>query len=175
MENLGTSIEVALGQEFLTWLWYSSEKQNGTFRKIKDQTPYVLYVHQRVVVRGGESDAVETASVSGVNSALREARMGLITGKLVVRALIRIEMGELDWQVTLKADDFSINGLKCVKIQKEEADDNPDAIFLEKMYLMEEGLDIIDDIYHQFLKVRINQKEWTDESARIAEWINTEV
>ncbi len=175
MENLGTSIEQALGQEFLTWLWYRSEKQNGTFYKISDKSPYVLYVHQRVVVRGGEENAVETASVSGIHSALREAKMGLTTGKLVVRALIRMERNEMDWQVTLKADDFSINGLKTVAVSKEDKDDNPDAIFLEKMFLIEEGLLLLDDIYHQFLEVRINEQEWNDEIKRIAEWINTEV
>lgn len=158
-ENLGTDIEFALGQEFLTWLWYYSEVRNGTFHTLKDNNPYVLYVHQRIVVRGGMGDATETASVSGVHSALREAKMGLLTGKLVVRALIRIERGELEWQVTLKAEDFALNSLKTSAVSKEDRDeDNPDALFLEKIYLIEEGLDIIDDAYQQFLKVRLNTR-----------------
>ncbi len=176
METLGSNIELVLGQEFLTWLWYHSEIQNGTFYTVKDNSPYVLYLHQRIVVRGGEGDATETASVSGVNSALREAKMGLVTGKLVVRALIRMEKNDLDWQLTLKAEDFALNGLKTASVAKEDRDnDNPDALFLEKIFLIEEGLDLVDDVYHQFLKARLDESVWREECKRIAEWINTEV
>ncbi len=174
-ENLNAGIELALGQEFLTWLWFHSEVQNGTFHTLKDNSPYILYIHQRIVVRGGEGDATETASVSGVNSALKEAKMGLQIGKLVVRALVRIEKGELDWQLTLKAEDFSLNSLKTAAVAKEDRDDdNPDALFLEKIYLIEEGLELIDDVYHQFLKTRLDSKAWSDECKAINKWINQE-
>ena len=88
---IGENTDLVLGQDFLTWLWYKSETSNGLFRmsggSAKAGEPFTLNMEQRVVVRGGEGDNKETASVSGSLSPLREARLGLLTGKLVVRAL----------------------------------------------------------------------------------------
>ncbi|KAF4530283.1 hypothetical protein B566_EDAN018420 [Ephemera danica] len=46
-------------------------------------------MEQRIVVQGGEGDRLETATVSGVESELREARMGLTTGVTFMRAVAR--------------------------------------------------------------------------------------
>lgn len=102
---IGENTDLILGQDFLTWLWYKSETSNGLFRMSKGTAkagePFSLNMEQRVVVRGGEGDNRETASVSGSLSPLREARLGLLTGKLVVRALARLEKDGMNWQVTL--------------------------------------------------------------------------
>ncbi len=172
-ESLGTRTELTIGQEFLTWLWYNSEEKNGTYHTKKDESPYILYVSNRIVVRGGEGDAIETASVSGVNSALREAKMGLTIGKLVVSALVHIEKDGLEWKVGIKADDFALNSFKTPAVSKEDKDDdNPDASFLEKMYFIEQGLDIINDCYEQFLEIRLNNALWAEEIKKIGNWIN---
>ncbi len=166
-----SSIEYILGQEFLTWLWYRSEALNGTFHTRKENSPYVMYIHQKVVVRGGESDAVETASVSGIHSSFREAKMGLKTGKLVSSALVSLEKEENTWHVSLRAEDFSLNGLATEKIDTSDTDDEPDALFFEKMYLIEQAIDLLDDVYAQFISTRLDDKAWLEECERIAEWI----
>ncbi len=174
-QTLETTIDTILGQEFLTWLWYHSEERGGTFNTIKSSEPYVLYIHQKIVVRGGSGDQAETAAVSGIHSSLREAKMGLLTGKYVVSALIRFEQGDLNWQFNCKAEDFSLNSFKTAAVSKEDKDeDNQDALFLEKMYLIEKGLELIDDIYQQFLQLRLNQGEWKEQCALIHTWINAD-
>ncbi len=175
-ESIGLPIQNVIGQEFLTWLWYNSEAKNGTYYTTKGQNHYSVYVSQRVVVKGGEGDAIETASVSAsVNSTLREAKMGLITGKMVVRALLIIEKENLLYSTTLKAEDFTLNSFKTPAISKDDKEDaDPDASFLEKMYLLNEGLNLLDDTYLQFLNIRINPQTWAEECKLISEWINTE-
>ncbi len=172
-ESLGTTIEMTLGQEFLTWLWYNSEEKNGTYHTIEGQNPYVVYISNRIVVRGGEGDAIETASVSGVNSSLKEAKLGLTIGKLVVSALVHLEKEGLEWKVGIKAEDFALNSFKTPAVSKEDKDDdNPDALFLEKIYFIEQGLDLINDCYQQFLQIRLNNSDWAKEVKKIGEWIN---
>ncbi len=174
-QTLETSIDTTLGQEFLTWLWYHSEQRHGAFNTIKSKEAYVLYIHQRIIVRGGAGDQTETASVSGVNSSLREAKMGLLTGKYVVSALIRFEQGDLNWQYNCKAEDFCLNSFKTAAVSKEDKDeDNQDALFLEKMYLIEKGLELVDDIYQQFLLLRLNPTDWKEQCSLINAWINEE-
>lgn len=176
---IGENTDLVLGQDFLTWLWYKSETSNGLFGmsggSAKAGEPFTLNMEQRVVVRGGEGDNKETASVSGSLSPLREARLGLLTGKLVVRALARLEKDGMSWQVTLKADDFSIGSLRTPQVAKNEEGDDPDALFLEKMYLIESCLDMLDDVYRQFLSVRLDQAFWAREVQEVAVWMHHDI
>lgn len=96
------SVGLLLGQEFLTWLWFASETSNGLFRT-KDGEAFSVTVEQKVSVQGGEGEARETAVCSGPMAELREARMGLRTGKKVNKAKVRVERDEVSWQVLLDA------------------------------------------------------------------------
>lgn len=166
---LGQTTDIILGQEFLTWLWYQSDTAPGGFTDSKG-APFTVSMEQRIVVQGGEGDSLETATVSGSLSPLREARMGLATGKKVTRALLRLEKDDLAWQFTLKAEDFSCNSLKTPKIEKDDDDADPDALILEKLYLMENCMDLLDSLYARFLSVRLSDG-WQDEARRVHQWI----
>lgn len=175
---IGENTDLVLGREFLTWLWFRSETSNGLFRmgrqSDREGESFTVSMEQRVVVRGGEGDNLETASVSGALSPLREARLGLQTGKLVVRALVRLEKDGMAWQVTLKAEDFSIGSLRTPTVAKNEDGDDPDALFLEKMYLIESSLEMLDELYRQFLETRLSPA-WGTEAAAVAEWMRHDI
>ncbi len=164
--------DFVLGQEFLTWLWYQSDTAPHSFTD-KKQMPFSVFMEQRIVVQGGEGENLETASVSGSLSPLREARFGLATGKKVTRALVRFEKDDLSWQVNLKAEDFSCNSLKTPKIEKASDDDDPDAFILEKIYLIELCLELLDNLYEQFITLRLSQN-WKDEVSHIHDWMTKE-
>ncbi len=165
---LGQSTDLVLGQEFLTWLWFRSS--TGSIFNDKSGRPFTITMEQRIVVQGGEGDTIETATVSGIESELREARMGLTTGKKVTRAQIRIERDPEEWQLTLKAADFCLGSLKSPKIEKESEDTDPDALFLEKMYLIESCLEMIDIVYASFLTLRFSA-DWRAEVKELQQWV----
>ncbi|MDL2317302.1 hypothetical protein LJC59_09605 [Desulfovibrio sp. OttesenSCG-928-A18] len=167
---IGESTELVLGQEFLTWLWFRSAT-GGIFND-KSGRPFSVSLEQRIVVQGGDGDHVETASVSGVGSELREARMGLSMGKKVTRALLRLERAPEEWQLSIKASDFSLGSLKTPKIESSSRDGaDPDALFLEKMYLVEACLELLDVLYADFIALRLDARAWKEESAGIAHWM----
>ena len=163
------SADAILGQEFLTWLWYQSDIAPGGFTDVDGQ-PFAVSMEQRIVVAGGEGEARETASVSGSLSPLREARFGLGTGKKVTRALIRIEKDDLAFQFTLRAEDFSIGSLRTPRLDKDDADYDPDALLLEKIYLVESCLALVDSLYARFLKLRLSA-QWQKEVADMGPWM----
>lgn len=165
-------LDTLLGQEFLTWLWYQSDTAPGAFTDSKGQ-PFSVAMEQRVVVQGGEGDSLETASVSGALSPLREARFGLVAGKKVSRAVLRLEQGELAWQCALKAEDLSMNSLKSPKIDKDD-DADDDALLLERVYLMENAVALLDSLYARFLALRLGAT-WMAESALMQEWMRRDV
>lgn len=163
------STDAILGQEFLTWLWYRSDTAPGAFTDVHGQ-PFAVSMEQRIVVAGGEGEARETASVSGSLSPLREARFGLGTGKKVTRALIRLEKDDMAFQFTLRAEDFSISSLRTPRLERSDADDEPDALLLEKIYLMETCLALLDTLYGRFLTVRLSP-EWQKVVADMGQWM----
>jgi len=162
-----------LGQEFLTWLWFKSEETNGLF-ETGDGQSFALYFGQKIAVQGGEGESVEKAICSGFMSELKEARQGLRTGKKVVQAIVRLEQDTNTWQLQLNADNFAISGLKTPKVDmKLEEGDDPDARFLEKMYLVEKSLEFLDSVYEQFLRLRLSSA-WSEEVRKIKKWLDYE-
>jgi hypothetical protein len=166
---LGQGADVILGQEFLTWLWYTCETRPDGFADTDGQ-PFTVIMERRVVVQGGEGETLETTSVAGALTQLREARLGLSMGKKVTRAQLRMEDSRaLVWQVSLKAEDLSLASFRTPPFDK-DGDDEPDAVFLEKMYLVESGLQKLDAAYRAFLDLRLSSR-WPGEVRAVARWM----
>ena len=167
--SLAQSTDMILGQDFLTWLWYKSDTQPDAFCDDAN-APFQVCMEHRVVVQGGEGEKLETASVSGTLSPLREARFGLATGKKVTRATLRFEQDDLRWQLTLKAEDFAVGGLRGPKADRGDSNDDPDAVLLERIYLMERCMALLDSLYAAFLRLRLGP-QWTDEARQVHTWM----
>jgi len=164
------TVSLLLGQEFLTWLWFASEVNNGMFRT-KSGDIFTVNVEQKVSVQGGEGEAKETAVCSGPMAELREARMGLATGKKVNKVKVRIEKDEVSWQVLLDAANFTLQGLKTPKVEmKLEEGEDPDARILEKIYLLERCIDYVDEVFARFLSLRFGP-QWKEETERLRAWL----
>ncbi len=160
-----------LGQDFLTWLWHVTEARGGVFTD-RDGREFHLRLEERLSVQGGDGEGLESASVKSPSGELTEARSGLRSGKKVNRAQLRFERDPEAWQVTLKDSDFALSGLKTPKIEKPESDDeDPDARVLEKIFLIEQCLELLDGVYAEFLAVRLSSK-WAEEAQTVRVWIN---
>ncbi|MBI4806349.1 MAG: hypothetical protein HY795_14025 [Desulfovibrio sp.] len=162
--------DVVLGQDFLTWLWFRSEKSGWLF-KMPGGGEFNVYLEQRMSVRGGSGDNVEKAVVTGPHAEFTEAKLGLRNGKLVDKAVVRFERDGATWMVLLGSDDFTLSGLKTPKIETRlEEGDDPDAPFLEKILLVEQCMEFVDELYKQFLEVRLSTN-WTDELRAFRSWL----
>ena len=160
-----------LGQDFLTWLWFASEKRQGLFKTAKGQS-FALHMEHKVSVQGGEGESLETASVTSPRGELAEAKTGLRTGKKVSKAQLRLEIDQDAWQVTLKADDFGLSGLKTPKVDlRDQEDEDPDSKFLEKLYLVEKCVEMLDSVYAEFLKARL-AKDWPKTAQLMGQWVS---
>ncbi|MBQ7586307.1 MAG: hypothetical protein IJU40_08685 [Desulfovibrionaceae bacterium] len=169
------SSDDVLGQEFLTWLWFQSDLAPASFVDDKGET-FSVSMEQRIVVQGGSGDTRETASVSGTLSPLTEARFGLGTGKKVVRAQLHLEKEEMAFQISLKASDLALGSMKTPKIEKpsdnDDQKDDPDALLLEKIYLLEVGVNLLDSLYRTFLNLRFSDN-WDAVVVNIRNWLST--
>ncbi len=158
-----------LGREFLTWLWYESERRDAFVTG--EGSHFVLSFEKKISVEGGEGETLQSATVSGQGSEMSEAMAGLRTGKKVSKAYLKIAADQEEWTLTLSAKDFAVSSLKTPKVegQTDEGED-PDALFLEKVYLVEKALGYIDELYQRFLELRLSPK-WKEATASMREWI----
>ena len=92
-------------------------------------------------------------------------------GKKVTRATIRLEKDELAFQFTLSADDFTLGSMKLPKVEKPAEDEDPDAMLLERFYLMEVCL--LESLYASFLRLRLSA-DWSETVQEITTWIRRE-
>ncbi|MFO7877493.1 MAG: hypothetical protein R6U55_13015 [Desulfovermiculus sp.] len=159
-----------IGQDFLTWLWFCTETGRGTWTTGAGEA-VMLSMTQRVAVQGGEGESRDTATSAGPQSRLREARLGLRSGKKVHQARVHMEMDENHWQVQIRAEDFALSGLRTPKVElKVEEGEDPDARFLEKMYLIDKCLEVMDLAFSSFVHRRLSS-DWPDEVKAVQEWI----
>ncbi|WP_027722158.1 hypothetical protein [Maridesulfovibrio zosterae] len=162
-----------LGQDFLTWLWYKSEVQDGMF-ELESGERFMLYMEQRMSVQGGDGENVDTATVNSSSGDMTEVLYGLKTGKKVTRAQLKMEIDENLWQVQVKADDFTLSGLKTPKVEmKDEEGDDPDAKFLEKIFLIEKCIALFDHVFKDFITIRISS-QWPDEVSKFRHWLKND-
>ncbi|MFW5730618.1 MAG: hypothetical protein ACOCV7_03115 [Desulfonatronovibrionaceae bacterium] len=162
-----------LGRDFLTWLWFKSELNSGIFQT-REKEDFGLYLEKKIVVEGGEGESLEKAVCTGMMSELREARLGLKTGKKVVQAVLRFDQDSTEWMMQVNASDFSFSGVKTPKVETRlEEGDDPDAPFLEKMFLLEKVFGFLDDLFHAFLKIRFSDV-WAEEIKNCRMWLNNE-
>ncbi len=168
--QLAQEKDVVLGPDFLTWLWYRSEKQNHVFKTEKGEE-FSLHLGQKIVVQGGEGESLEKAVCSGMLSRLQEAKLGLRNGKKVTQARVQLEQDSNAWSVQIEAAGFTWSGFKTprVDVRAQEGDD-PDGIFLEKLYLVERAVHFIDAVYAQFLTLRLSP-EWPEEVKSFKQWL----
>ncbi|WP_207259680.1 hypothetical protein [Desulfovibrio sp. Huiquan2017] len=160
-----------LGQDFLTWLWFKTDQDTVLFQ-LEDNRTFTLHMEQKLSVQGGEGETKATATVTSPAGELSEAKTGLSTGKKVNKAQLLFSIDEDEWLVTVSAADFGLSGLKTPKIStKDDEGDDPDAKFLEKMFLVERCLEMFDVVFTQFLNLRLS-RDWAEESARVKLWIN---
>ncbi len=161
-----------IGQDFLTWLWYLCESRNGQIRDSQDRE-FILTLEQKITVQGGEGESRDINVSSGQFSELKEARMGLRSGKKVNQAKLKLERDSEAWELQLKAENFHFTGLKTPKVEmKLEEGEDPDSRFLEKMFLIEKALGFVDDLFRQFLRKRFSEA-WSEEHAKMKKWIES--
>lgn len=172
-----------LGRDFLLWVTYRTLNESAEYRICRPGPmtageAFIAYVNDRMVLCGGGDEGAQKITASGPQDRFGEVRMALRTGKSITEGTIHMEKGEHAWKFTLKGEVFHFASFKGPKV-KEERDEGVDemsekeALFFERMYVLETGLQMFDSLYASFLDMRLGPG-WQDEFARIDAWLGQE-
>ncbi len=161
-----------LGREFLTWLWFKSEAELDGLIKVREQEPVIVAVGDKMVLETGDGEYRETLVLQGSHSEHREARLGLMQGKLPEEMHLKLIRGQDEWQLTLKAATLEIKGLKSKSASgPQEDEDDQEAFFFDQMYQVEAVSEIIDGLFREFLQVRLSPAWDQEEMPRVQDWL----
>ncbi len=172
-----------LGQDFLLWLMYQTMEGSSSY-SVNQPGPaqpgegFSAYLNDRVLLVGGSDSGVQKVTVIGPQDAFSEVRTALQAGKQITESILHIEKLEHQWKLTLKGETFHLASFKAptVKIERDNRSNEAsekEAVFYERMYVLEEGLQLFDSLFRSFLDNRLGS-DWSQTLAQIETWLSGE-
>ena len=159
-----------IGNEFLTWLWFTIDT-NQPFFKTVDETITSLYLGNRIVLENCINDAFEIITIKGDDAGLEEGLLSLRKGAVVIEMNLSYKTENQDWKFTLKGESLSFAGLKVPETGPLETTDDIEGMVLEKAYLYDKAIDLVNRLFNFFLKLR-STVEWNQKTVpKIKKWI----
>ena len=116
-----------------------------------------------------------TPSNARLQDSFREGRAARQGGKVVREGVICLEKGEDFWRFNLKGEIFTFGSFKgpSVRLEREDVADpqrEREAVFYERMHIVEEGLQLFDSLLAVFLRERLGDS-WGDLQHRVDQWL----
>ena len=169
-----------LGEDFLLWLMYRTINSSSDYHVSRPGPAtlgeqFVAYLNDRLVLCSGGESGTQKITVAGPQDRFSEVCTALRSGKAINEAALYFEKAEHLWKMTLKGDTFHFASYKAPKV-KEEKDASVDeaserqAVFFERMYVIEAGLQLFDSLFATFLAERL-ESGWDEEMGKIREWL----
>lgn len=159
-----------LGNEFLTWLWFTIENDMDTVKQC-DPELVDLDVGNRMVLENRLANGKETITIKGDAAGLEEALLALNKGALITDLHLVYKSGTIQWTFSIKGESLGFTGLKLPETGPMESGDDMEGIILEKIYLYEKPFDLMDNLYSAFSKIRLSDQWQTDALPAIKKWL----
>ena len=166
MEN--EAMEAAPGREFLTWLWFKAETQNGKVALATGGDLGVLLEGPLTFTHEGNGAHAAVLKKGSPENSL-EAKTCLLGGKKLKEAKITFALDEQRvWSFGFEADQFLVRGLKLP-----QGEGQMDAIsrFQERMIYLEQWREIFLDLFGAFVDARMDAKKWKNAATAVRAWV----
>ena len=170
-----------LGRDFLLWLMHETMNASNRYAVSRPGPAssgdgFVAYLNDRLQLAASSEHGVQKVSVSGPQDNFSEVRTALQSGKDILEAVLFLEKDELLWKLTLKGELFHFASFKspAVTLEKDDLTDpesERQAIFYERMALLEQGLQLFDSLFARFLAERL-APTWAAREQDIRGWLD---
>jgi translation initiation factor 2 beta subunit (eIF-2beta)/eIF-5 len=160
-----------LGNEFLTWLWYTLENRSARLAQI-DADLSVLDIGNRIVLENSRSEGLETITIKGDDAGLEEGLLALKKGALVTEMNLLYRSGDNTWQFNLKGESLNISSFKTPETAGNETKEDIEGAVLEKIFLYEKVVRFVESAFRYFVRLRISEN-WDNKIInQMKLWIN---
>ncbi len=157
-----------LGREFLTWLWFESER-NSTHIELENIGAVAVDFGQSLVLEAPGLGADGNTVKSDAPTQAEEARTALRTGKKVAKTRILVDHGEQHYEVSFSAETFTFGAAKLPTVLTSVDDERLD----ERLALFDRLEAILDGLYVKFVRLRMDDEAWAEVRAAMYRWVVT--
>ncbi len=161
-----------LGEEFLTWLWYVIEKDQNLIKNF-DKDFVALEIGNRIVFENRRKESGERITIKGDGASLEEGILTLKKGALVTELNVVYKSVELTWQFTLKGESLNVSSLNLPSTDLPESDEDLEGFVLEKIFLYDRILNLLENIFTHFVKLRLSNRWQNKMVPNIRNWIQS--
>ena len=161
-----------LGEEFLTWLWYVIEKDQNLIKNF-DKDFVALEIGNRIVFENRRKESGEHITIKGDGASLEEGILTLKKGALVTELNVVYKSAELTWQFTLKGESLNVSSLNIPNTGLPESDEDIEGFVLEKIFLYDKILKLLENIFICFVKLRLSNRWQNKMIPEIKKWIQS--
>ena len=135
-------------------------------------------MNDRLLLQASGETGIQRVTVAGAQDDFREVLAALRMGKGITEATIHLEKDENAWKLTLKGELFHFGSFKCpsVQIEKDNTVDRvaeEEAVFFERMHLLQSGCQLFDSLFAAFLNNRLGDS-WQMTLEGIHCWLGEE-
>lgn len=155
-----------IGMEFATWLYWHSEV-NGAKMQIEGHEEFELWFEAPVQMACDYGEATHLTLKGGTPLEGAEARSAFTEGKKITKARMRLNYRNQTYTFGFNALNFGISGLK---VPTPPGSTGPDYVFV-RLEVFEEFEKFFDSLFETYLKLRLDDRRWADEKAKINGWI----
>ena len=161
-----------IGHEFLTWLWFIIENEPEQLKAV-DKNLDSLTLGNRIVIENRRNNEVlETITIKGDDAGLEEGILSLRKGSVVTEINLIQTAGDNIWGYTLKGESLNICSLKTPAVGQVETGDDIEGAVVEKVYLYEKVIELINNLFKIFIKKRVSDS-WPETVTHIKKWIGS--
>lgn len=158
-----------LGREFLTWLVYRADEDNGggEFPEEGEVDGFRCVVGERIALKAMGEGTGEIMAKGAAPAATPDVRYAIAGGLTVREADLLFTRGEKIWQAGVSADLFDLKRVKLPALLSEEDRDRA----LERLTLLDELDGMLKVAYRAFLRERL-QRSWdADVVPKMRSWL----
>ena len=162
-----------VGDEFLTWLWYTLEKDTRLLKRI-DPDIAALEIGNRMVFENRyRKDSQETVTIKGEEANMDEGLLALKKGAMVTEVNLVYRSGDQEWRFNLKGESLNLSSLRVPETGKIETREDIEGAVIEKTYLYEKIINLIIGLFNHFIKLRVSN-EWSAKTVpAIRKWMTS--
>ncbi|MGB5155955.1 hypothetical protein [Desulfobacterium sp. N47] len=159
-----------LGCEFLLWLWFCTS--NPDSYNLFDNKNELIEIGNKIVLERNMNNSLEKITIKGEEAGLEEAMLSLKKGSIVKELNLLYKKEDKEWSFTLTGESLSFSNLKTPDIGFIESKKDVEGFVVEKMYLYNSIYSLIDNLYKNYILLRISDK-WINITTNIKTWINS--
>jgi hypothetical protein len=161
-----------LGDEFLTWLWFLVETDQGAFRTI-DPDCTALEIGDRIVLENRKKKSLERITIKGDDAGLEEGRLALKKGALLAELSLIFKTAENQWQFSIKGESLNLSNLKTPGPALPPSPEEMEGFLIDKTSQFNKISKFIELAFKVFVRVRVTKKWSAQVAPNIRKWIRS--